>query len=282
MKEKLPLQEKLKLLRNEKELKLDDVAKETGIPTSTLQRIENDYYLRAAYQDIKELAIFYDVSTDYLIGLTENRQYRNTQSDELKLTDETIAVLKDDNFNNRLLSELISHEDFPALLNSIEVYVDRKMSAQMGNLNAYYKFAEEAIKSKHEISKRDEFITILEDAQLDEDEYLRFRISERFNIILKGIYDTHRIDIPPEDENYILDKVKDGVNSYFDLKDKEFADERAEKDLILKHMGIDPADFSDEEIKLLLKLYDKSKTLNLANMSGNRNQRRKLEKNKKY
>ena len=64
LKENLALHEKLWLLRDEKGLKLSELAEKTGISTSTLQRMESDRFLRVAYQDIFELAIFYDVSAD--------------------------------------------------------------------------------------------------------------------------------------------------------------------------------------------------------------------------
>ena len=57
-------------MRAEKRLRLEDLANETGIPQSTLQRIETDDDLRVNYQDLTALAEFYDVSTDYLFGLT--------------------------------------------------------------------------------------------------------------------------------------------------------------------------------------------------------------------
>ena len=90
MNTKLTLGEKLKDLRIGKDLKLADVEAATGISTSTLQRIEADADIRVGYQDIETLTRFYDVSADYLFGLTDLDQYRNIEIDKLRLSDEAI------------------------------------------------------------------------------------------------------------------------------------------------------------------------------------------------
>ena len=133
MKIKLSLQEKLRDLRDEKKLTLSDLPGETGIPLSTLQRTEGQDDIRVGYQDVAALAKFHDVSTDYLFGLTDNRQHRHIEVDALKLSDPTIETLTGEKFNNRLVSELLSHPDFPKLLNAIEICIDRKFLPQMNS-----------------------------------------------------------------------------------------------------------------------------------------------------
>lgn len=71
-----------------------------------------------------KLADFYQVSVDYLLGLTNNRRYENTPIEELHLSDEVVELLKSERFNNRLLCEIISHEKFKELLADAEIYVD--------------------------------------------------------------------------------------------------------------------------------------------------------------
>ena len=94
MKIKLTLQEKLRDLRDERKLTLSDLAGATGIPLSTLQRTEGQDNVRVGYQDIAALAKFYGVSTDYLFGLTDNRQHRHIEVEALRLSDEEIETLK--------------------------------------------------------------------------------------------------------------------------------------------------------------------------------------------
>ena len=72
MKTRITLGEKLKDLRVERDLRLADVEAETGISTSTLQRIEADADIRIGYQEIETLARFYGISTVHLFGQTNN------------------------------------------------------------------------------------------------------------------------------------------------------------------------------------------------------------------
>jgi len=112
MKVNLTLQEKLRDLRDERKLKLQEVADATGIPLATIGRIESNEDNQANYQNIAILAKFYDVSTDYLFGVTDNRQHRHIEIDTLSLSDAAIEVLKSKKLNNRLVSELLSRADF--------------------------------------------------------------------------------------------------------------------------------------------------------------------------
>lgn len=131
MKTKLTLQEKLRDLRDEKKMTLSDLSGVTGIPLSTLQRAEGQEDVRVGYQDIAALAKFYGVSTDYLFGLTDNRQHRHIEVDTLDLSDDAIEILKGEKLNNRLLCELIAHPDFQKLMNAVEIYIDRKILPQI-------------------------------------------------------------------------------------------------------------------------------------------------------
>ena len=106
---------------------LEELSSKVGLSVSTLYRFETNEQSNIAYQDLVKLAKYYNVSIDYLSGLTNHGQYRNIAIDELALTDDVVAVLKSKKANNRLISELLAHEDFPKLLSSMEVYIDRKI-----------------------------------------------------------------------------------------------------------------------------------------------------------
>jgi len=260
----LTLQEKIKDLRVENRLRLEDLAKETGIPQSTLQRIEADDFLRVGYQDLTNLAGYYDVSTDYLFGLTDNRKHRNVEIDALRLSDPAIEALKRDDFNHHLLSELISHPDFPKLMNAMEIYIDRKILPQMNTMNAMYKFAEKTIKDKHDITDTDEMITLLGEAIVDEDEYLRFRIAKRFNELMKSMYDTHKKNVMLDEEPDVVRELKDALQKY---PTHESSEKKAKQKMVIlaDQLGLNISKLSQEEIEVLMKtlsdsdLYKRSK-----------------------
>ena len=251
---KLEIQEKLRDLREEKKLILEKLSEATQISVPTLQRMENNEDYHASYQDIKTLADFYDVSADYLVGKTESREYGTAKIDELNLTNEAIDVLKSGKLNNYLVSELLSHLDFQQLLSAIEIYVDRKVLPQMSTVNAMYKFAEKTITENFKVSNRDEVIEFLQQSVIDEDEYLLYRISERFNIIMKNLFDKHEKNAPPA-ENQIIAELEKDVQYYVDNRANPA---RAKLTLLAKQIGLNLNNLSDEQIHVLIKALETS------------------------
>ena len=252
MKIKLSLQEKLRDLRDERKLTLSDLSGETGIHLSTLQRTEGQDDVRVGYQDIAALAKFYGVSTDYLFGLTDNRQHRHIEVDALRLSDPAIGTLSGENLNNRLLSELIAHPDFPKLMNAIEIYIDRKVLPQMNTMNAMYKLAESVIKDNFHVEDNDEVISLLQEAVVDEDEYLRYRISERFNEIMKSLFAAHKKDALPDEQASVILDMKAALE---DFPAQQGQEEKARWKMIqlAKQLGLNVSGLSNEEIDILMK-----------------------------
>ena len=74
---------------------------------------------------IVALAKFYGVSTDYLLGLAENKNPANAELQALHLRDDAVDAIRDGKYNKRLLSELLVHDKFRQLMVDAEVYVDR-------------------------------------------------------------------------------------------------------------------------------------------------------------
>ena len=130
------IQERLKDLRLNKGLKLEELAEQTGISKSALGSYEKDDYKEINHGNLILLADFYGVSLDYLFCRTENRAEINTPLRELHLSDEMVALLKSGRINNRLLCELATHKDFIKFLADIEIYVDGIATMQIQNLNA--------------------------------------------------------------------------------------------------------------------------------------------------
>lgn len=74
MKCKLSIQEKLKDLRIEKGLSLQELSEQTGISRASLGNYETDDYKEISHKTIITLADFYGVTSDYLLGLTEKKE----------------------------------------------------------------------------------------------------------------------------------------------------------------------------------------------------------------
>ena len=110
---KLTIPERLKDLRvSEKRMSLQELSDATGIPSSTLGNYEKYENIYMSLSNLITLANFYNVSTDYLLCRTELRQHKNQSVSDLHLNDDSIQILTDKKYNPRLLSELLTHENF--------------------------------------------------------------------------------------------------------------------------------------------------------------------------
>ena len=227
MKIKLSLQEKLRDLREERKLTLSELYEATGIPKSTLQRFESEADIHIGYQDIEVFTRFYGVSADYLFGLTDNRQYRNVEIDKLHLSDGAIAELIGGKLNNRLLSEVIAHSDFAGLLAALEVFIDRTISENMEIINKTYKVAVDTINRQSVTVGRDEYIATLGEASIDPDDYLRFRLTQKFEGIARSLYDAHKKEAQSENGQGYLSSLNEQMLAYQSIKDETGSAEQA-------------------------------------------------------
>lgn len=96
---KLTLGEKLKDLRLAKGYKsTEHLASILNIPKTTLNDYENDEKNQdVGYANLITLAKFYEVSMDYLLGLSDVDRHLNTSYSDLGLNDKTIDLLKSRN-----------------------------------------------------------------------------------------------------------------------------------------------------------------------------------------
>ena len=89
---KLTIQERLKDLRVERGLTLEQLAEQSGLSKSALGKYEADDFKDISPFSIVTLAKFYGVSTDYLLGMTETKNHPDTELDALHLSDDAIEV----------------------------------------------------------------------------------------------------------------------------------------------------------------------------------------------
>ena len=170
MKVATSIQERLWELRKDKGLNLEELSKLTGISKSALGSYEKEDYKEINHGNLITLADFYEVSVDYLLCRTENREQINTPLTGLHLNDEMVALLKSGRINNRLLCELATHKDFIKFLADIEIYVDGIATMQIQNLNALVDTADELKENLEAVENfkgsRDEKLVILYCKQL--------------------------------------------------------------------------------------------------------------------
>ena len=253
MQPKLTIQERLKDLRVERGLTLEQLSAETSISKSALGKYEADDFKDISPFSMVALAKFYGVSTDYLLGLTEQKNHPNTELDALHLGDDAIEVLRTGKFNHRLLSELICHKDFQRFMLDAEIYVDRIADMRINDMNAVL----EAVRQMA-LMKNDLYLRTLEVAQIREDEYFGSLIVDDLKVILRDIREQHRPDTMTADESALVATVQGQLQ---DAMNFEGSSEEKQARSFLATFGIDYDTLTKEEFASVISGLKKSKYL---------------------
>ena len=256
MQPKLTIQERLKDLRVERGLTLEQLSAETGISKSALGKYEADDFKDISPFSMVELAKFYGVSTDYLLGLTEQKNHPNTELDALHLGDDAIEVLRTSNFNHRLLSELICHKDFQRFMLDAEIYVDRIADMRIKDMNAVLEAVRQMALMKNGGDENDLHLRTLEVAQIREDEYFGSLIADDLKGILRDIRSEHRPDTMTADETSLVATVQGQLQ---DAMNFEGSSEEKKIRAYLATIGLDYDALTKEEFVSLIGILKKSK-----------------------
>ena len=258
MQPKLTIQERLKDLRVERSLTLEQLSAETGISKSALGKYDADDFKDISPFSMVELAKFYGVSTDYLLGLTEQKNHPNTELDALHLGDDAIEVLRTGKFNHRLLSELICHKDFQRFMLDAEIYVDRIADMRVNDMNAVLKAVRQMALMKNGGNENDLHLRTLEVAQIREDEYFGSLIADDLKGILRDIREQHRPDTMTADESSLVATVQGQLQ---DAMNFEGSVEEKKAKALLATLGIDYDAITMEQFVNLIEVLKLSKHL---------------------
>ena len=258
MQPKLTIQERLKDLRVERGLTLEQLSAETGISKSALGKYEADDFKDISPFSMVELAKFYSVSTDYLLGLTEQKNHPNTELDALHLGDDAIEVLRTGKFNHRLLSELICHKDFQRFMLDAEIYVDRIADMRVNDMNAVLEAVRQMALMKNGGNENDLHLRTLQIAQIREDEYFGSLIADDLKGILRDIREQHRPDTMTADETSLVATVQGQLQ---DAMNFEGSVEEKKAKALLATLGIDYDAITMEQFVNLIEVLKLSKHL---------------------
>lgn len=254
----LTIQEKLKDLRVSRGLNLEQLAEQTGISRSALGQYETEDYKDISHTSIITLAKFYGVSTDYLLGMTENKNHPDTDLSGLHLSDEMIGLLKSGKINTRLLCEMAVHRDFVKLMADIEIYVDGIAAMQIQSLNSVVDLARVEIIGQYRPGENDRIIKTLGAAHINEDRYFSDMVHRDIGEIIRDIREAHKGDCTSAPELSVAAQLKkaltDAENFKGSTQEKQIA-------MLLGQLGIDYNRLSPEEMRVLMKAFGKSKHL---------------------
>lgn len=257
MQVKLTIQERLKDLRCERKLTLEQLAEKVGVSKSALGNYESDTYKDMSPFAIARLARFYGVSTDYLLGLTENKDREGGDIAELQLSDEALEKLRTGTFNHRLLSEMIAHDGFSRLMTDMEIVVDRIAEMRVQNMDVILEKARQEVIAKHNPDENDLHMRTIEQAlKLDEKSFFGHVVHEDVDAIMYDIREAHKNDSMTADEGSVPteDTVMDQIQQAMDSKTgaefiaKQFCDA----------MQIPREKVSETEMIMLINLLGKS------------------------
>ena len=253
---KLTIQDRLKDLRvNDRHLTLEQLAEATGLSRSTLGNYEANDFKDISPFSVVRLAQFYGVSTDYLMGVTEQKNHPNADLNDLHLSDEMIELLKGGKINNRLLCELAGHEGFQRFMIDLEIYVDRIANMRIHDINSILKAERKAVMERLGLGDSDLNMRTLELAQVDADDYFAHTIFEDLRPIIRDIREAHRIDTTTAD---VTSPAEESLHQLEDALRYEGSTEEKQARVLLSQLGIDYDAITKEEFVMLIEILNKS------------------------
>ena len=191
---KLTIPERLKDLRvSEKRMSLQELSDATGIPSSTLGNYEKDENIDMSLSNLITLANFYNVSTDYLLCRTELRKHKNQSVSDLRLNDDAIQILTDKKYNPRLLSELLTHENFKIFMTDLEIYIDGFNDKGIQIANAFLDVMRCKL-TELGADSTDTFATVFDNSHIESEQYYMNILSADLKPIVADLRNTHMKD----------------------------------------------------------------------------------------
>ena len=207
---KLSIPERLKDLRVvDKHLTLEQLAEQTGLSKSPLGKYETDDYKDISPFAIATLAEFYGVSTDYLMGLSENKNHPNTELQALHLSDDMVELLSSGKINNRLLCELATHPNFRRLMVDMEICIDRIANMRVEQMNLVMEATRQTVLSKYAPGEDDLYVRTLELGQVQESDFYSHVMHDDLDSIVRDIREAHLKDKTTADPQPTLEDVKE-------------------------------------------------------------------------
>lgn len=142
----ITINERITDMRTMSSLSQKELAEKLDVPTSTLCRIEQGKIANVSNDVLIKLANFFNVSTDYLLGLTNVKFKKNVELSELGLTNKALFALLSGSVNGALLSRIIEHPHFVSLLDTVDAYFKDAHKAGIQSRNDVINLATASLK----------------------------------------------------------------------------------------------------------------------------------------
>lgn len=121
------------------------LAEATGINRSKLSRFFSGASDSLSHEDIKKIAHYFRVSTDFLLGETDAPDRKNYDIEELGLTVKAAKRLYSGIVNPEIVCQLLEHDKCGELMSRIELYWEGINSAGIAAKNQVYESLRESL-----------------------------------------------------------------------------------------------------------------------------------------
>ena len=274
MEVQLTIQERLKDLRvSDFGLTLEQLAEKTGLSKSALGKYESEDFKDISPYAIVTLAKFYGVTSDYLLGLTENKNPANTELQALHLWDDAVDAIQNGQYNKRLLSEILTHEKFRQLMIDAEIYVDRIADSRVNDMNVMLEAARAQIIQQYKADPDDLYMRTLELGQIQTEDYFARVLSDDLAAVLNDIREAHKQDATTADETSTSGEVGKKLQ---EAAHYEGSPQEKRARAYLAALEIDYDAITKEEFITLMGILEKSKKLQIR--QGNQRGKKRHKK----
>lgn len=125
-------------LRERRDMTLEELAAKVGINATTLGRMEKGQTQKVGSDVLTALAREFQVSADYLLGLTDIPDRKNYEVGSLGLSAQAVRNLYTGRVNVDVVNRLLEHPKFPLLTAMIAQYLDDTFAAGVAAQNELF------------------------------------------------------------------------------------------------------------------------------------------------
>ena len=118
------IRERLQDLMKERKITQSELAAKIGMDVSTLSRFISNATGKLGDENIKKIAKEFEVSTDFLLGVTDIPDRMNYDIAELGLSVQAAKNLYTGKVNTEVVNRLLENKNFAAMTNLIAHYFD--------------------------------------------------------------------------------------------------------------------------------------------------------------
>ena len=132
------LRDRIRDLCRSKSITQTELAQALSIDKSTLSRFMTEKTNKLSSEYVVAIANYFEVSTDFLLGLTHSASRKNYDVEKLGLTVEAAANLYHGRLNRSVVCQLLENPKFAALTQQIALYQEGVMAVQNATQNEIY------------------------------------------------------------------------------------------------------------------------------------------------